>query len=693
MFVAKPGYVLVSMDWDALEMRLGAFQSKDKKFIEVFFKYDTKTGPKPHIANMAAIFGLPATQEAADQNPGMYRAAKVFAYAVAYGAGEDTVYEQVREELPDMKWDDFLIAFKNYKATYPEFFAFMREVVRKGSKGHLDSGLLQRRVYFFERSWGESSPEATAMQNMPFQCITSRMRVLTERGYQPIGSLKGPQQVWTGQRWAPAKVVKKGLEPITRVTLSNGIELEVDPSHRFLRDDKTQHTWVTTKDLKKGTRLALDAARPLEFGQSERSLETAWAAGFYTGNGWCSDERGDLVLVVGDSEVREHSRRPDTIIPRLMHLAPFRAYDDVGCTRLSLFGKKGRSWARELGVDSKQRAKTKRIPSWVWSAPCSHRAAFLEGLLDADGTVGGDKDVRLNMSQRDLLQEVWLLARTVGVTGQLYGPYETDQQGHLAWVLCLNAGQCQDFIPWGRGRVTKTKQLVPNFVAREAIGERRWPRGTSHQVISSRIRNGGTAGPYTLLAMGCMHPELYDYAEVVRVESTKKREAVFTLMVDDEQHRYAAEGTIAKNSGGADVVGRANRRIMDRLVIPWRETRLKPGETLEQLAQVHDELLFEVPERLAEEFEKELKVIAEEKPTLVDGTVLPDWNLPVSIHTDRRWKPVQARCGAKMMKDGKPTKCKELIDIELEDGSETVWVGECKHKHQKRIDVEERKAA
>ena len=170
MFVARQQHTIVSMDWDALEMRLGAFLSGDPRYVEVFKQYDAKTGPKPHHANMAAIFGLEPTKKAAEANPGMYRAAKVFAYAVAYGAGDDTVYEQVREELPDMKWDDFIAALARYKAAYPVLFAFMAEIVRKGTKyGFLESALMGRRVFFFERSWSGTSPEATAMQNMPFQ--------------------------------------------------------------------------------------------------------------------------------------------------------------------------------------------------------------------------------------------------------------------------------------------------------------------------------------------------------------------------------------------------------------------------------------------------------------------------------------------------------------------------------------------
>lgn len=171
MYVARPGHILVYGDWDALEMRLAAFISEDPALMEVFRLYDAKKGPKPHIANMAVIFGLPATKEAADQNPGMYRAAKVFAYAVAYGAGDQTVFEQVREELPDMDWKTFLVAINNYRRRYKVMFDFFKNCVTLGTqRGFLESAILKRRVYFFERGFGDrGSPEASAMQNMPMQ--------------------------------------------------------------------------------------------------------------------------------------------------------------------------------------------------------------------------------------------------------------------------------------------------------------------------------------------------------------------------------------------------------------------------------------------------------------------------------------------------------------------------------------------
>lgn len=194
MYVPGEGLEFVYGDWDALEMRLGAFMSGDPTFLDAFRQYDAKTGPKPHIVNMGNIFGLPKTKEAAEQNPGMYRAAKVFAYAVAYGAGDATVFEQVREELPDMDPSTFQACMRAYKKAYPQLFEFQEALVRDGTRyGYVDTRVMGRRGYFFEKPgyMDKQSPEASAMQNFPYQgtgadIVGQANRRILERGAEAV---------------------------------------------------------------------------------------------------------------------------------------------------------------------------------------------------------------------------------------------------------------------------------------------------------------------------------------------------------------------------------------------------------------------------------------------------------------------------------------------------------------------------
>lgn len=88
----------------------------------------------------------------------------------AYGGGENTAFDQVRAEMPDLSWDAFKICFQNYKKKRAGLFTYMADVVRRGTQHqYLDSEVLKRRVYFFERTFGDDSPEASAMMNMPMQ--------------------------------------------------------------------------------------------------------------------------------------------------------------------------------------------------------------------------------------------------------------------------------------------------------------------------------------------------------------------------------------------------------------------------------------------------------------------------------------------------------------------------------------------
>ncbi|OGN01067.1 MAG: DNA polymerase I [Candidatus Yanofskybacteria bacterium RIFCSPLOWO2_02_FULL_43_10] len=78
VFIASPGYKLVSFDYSQLELRIAAHISKDKKMIEAF-----KRGEDIHTRTAAEIFGVQAGKVAA----GMRRQAKVLNFGILYGMG------------------------------------------------------------------------------------------------------------------------------------------------------------------------------------------------------------------------------------------------------------------------------------------------------------------------------------------------------------------------------------------------------------------------------------------------------------------------------------------------------------------------------------------------------------------------------------------------------------------------------
>ncbi len=168
MYVARPGHSLVCGDWDSLELRLTGLLSGERTLIDAFNAFDAGKGPKIHKVNCANIFGL-KVEDVVEGSP-KYRAAKVFVYAVNYGATANTVYEQVRKDMPDMQFGVFNQCYDNFKKALPRMFDWQKDLVASGMRNcYLETFLLKRREYFFERAFGDDSPEASAMLNFPLQ--------------------------------------------------------------------------------------------------------------------------------------------------------------------------------------------------------------------------------------------------------------------------------------------------------------------------------------------------------------------------------------------------------------------------------------------------------------------------------------------------------------------------------------------
>ena len=110
-----------------------------------------------------------------------------------------------------------------------------------------------------------------------------------------------------------------------------------------------------------------------------------------------------------------------------------------------------------------------------------------------------------------------------------------------------------------------------------------------------------------------------------------KRRRYFFEMALEDTPEAAAVLNMPCQSGLADVVSLANIR-MDEVVMKYRK-RLRSREVCAQLAQVHDELLFEVPTRLAREFARDFKATCEAP---VDEAHR-HWRMPVEVEIKRRW--------------------------------------------------------
>ncbi len=86
-------------------------------------------------------------------------------------------------------------------------------------------------------------------------------------------------------------------------------------------------------------------------------------------------------------------------------------------------------------------ARTKRIPSWVWSVPESQRLSFIAGSLDANGTATrGQRYFTLKSANRDLLEDTASLLVTLGIPSSLHTEFSTPRRVKIMGVECTAHG-------------------------------------------------------------------------------------------------------------------------------------------------------------------------------------------------------------------------------------------------------------
>jgi hypothetical protein len=297
---------------------------------------------------------------------------------------------------------------------------------------------------------------------------------------------------------------------------------------------------------------------------------------------------------------------------------------------MTVFSKGLINFLAEIGVNTRADAMSKRVPEFVFGSPLASRKAFLLGFLDADGYAGGNgaTNPSIHLCQRDLLVDLWLLFRTVGVEGKLRGPYNY-QKDYTSYRLDLIGGQVGRSLGYSACHSVHTPEMqVPAFLVSTFLAEvpsSKFGKG-SHRVLYSRLKQGGTTSVYTLdemlrVADHQLSLPLYAWSSLCQKRELSVIEETYTLAVDDPLHRFDSEGVISKNTA-SDIVKLAMLRVAESL----RREKLKARMIL----QVHDELVFEVPKKEVEKTGQVVKAAMENAakiaaPLIVELGVGENW--------------------------------------------------------------------
>ncbi len=173
----------------------------------------------------------------------------------------------------------------------------------------------------------------------------------------------------------------------------------------------------------------------------ETTEDLMWLFGYWVGDGNIDIAKGKTENMIRFAKVGFSTPRSDRArehlvgtMATLIDAEPTERADGV---HLAWNSKELAEFFRLNGFEGK--ARTKRVPRWVWSIPEAQRLAFLSGYLDADGMVG-TRRFHMKSANRMLLEDMSSLLVTLGITPRLYTEFDEPKTVRIQGVECVAHG-------------------------------------------------------------------------------------------------------------------------------------------------------------------------------------------------------------------------------------------------------------
>ena len=234
-----------------------------------------------------------------------------------------------------------------------------------------------------------------AMENI--HCVTGETKILTDNGYYEIKSLENKKvNIWNGEEFSEVYVKYTGHQSIYKVSLSNGMELNCSPGHKWLIQtgnklhlERCKCEEIQTNDLNVGNIIDKYEIPFIEFTNEDEFLNP-YIHGFFCGDGsYCNkypiiylyDKKKELLPYFKYDSYQEHSNRIGFYITKYINKDKFVV---------------------PINYDKNVRLR------------------WLEGLIDADGCINLNKtkdstSIQVASINFKFLQEVQLLLTTLGI--------------------------------------------------------------------------------------------------------------------------------------------------------------------------------------------------------------------------------------------------------------------------------------
>lgn len=158
LYIARPGFTLVSFDAKQLEMRVAAYASGDEVMIQACESADL------HAANAEVIWGAGFLEADAETRERLRSLAKSAGFAVCYLAEAETVYSRIRAAGEDVTFQAVKKMLDRLRGRFSTYFRWqdkrLYETIRTG---YAATPILGR------RRWLGHDPSPTECANLPIQ--------------------------------------------------------------------------------------------------------------------------------------------------------------------------------------------------------------------------------------------------------------------------------------------------------------------------------------------------------------------------------------------------------------------------------------------------------------------------------------------------------------------------------------------
>lgn len=198
--------------------------------------------------------------------------------------------------------------------------------------------------------------------------------------------------------------------------------LGANTGNKYCCTDFENLEWVRVSDLKVGDILITQSKSPENDNEyAELSKDQAWLLGYMFGDGWITvrnttqkgykghtyPRRGYVTCVALSNDGHENEKVA-YLFEKIFGIRPKATKYQQRVTEIARIGR----WFLDMGL--KGRAKTKRLPDYLFSESEDVRLAFLDGFANADGHHTPKNRVSLCSCNIELMNDLKVLARGVG---------------------------------------------------------------------------------------------------------------------------------------------------------------------------------------------------------------------------------------------------------------------------------------